>query len=657
MARFFPKAQAADFYNNQALEPSNGSADSATAPSLNDGVADASGGYATTAITTKLPEMGHAVSTTEKTLVVSDSENIDWLLSQVRLEELPLVKILRKKGLKDSHILMSLKRQRQTGEGLLEIMRPADYGFLSMEGIAQVMAQMSELEYIDGFEALRRLDEASLNEAGAMLDGGQPRNFMPLFYKNGVLQVALCDPKARSEARGMFVRLNCEFVIASEGVISTLFRRVFGRTQEAFEVSYRAYVKSIDAKDDAKGGELKDDLLMAILRHACFSGASDIRMQPMASGKGGQIFLRIDGVFRDFAYVRWDVYSALLSTVIEESGKAKTLNTQPIETRIKFEADANLRRRSKNSDIAQRYSFRGENIKTMPDESDFGYTTMVIRVLDNQSEEVDIHRLGIDEKTLKKLASYMARRGTTLLTTGAVGSGKSTLQTAAIRAFVDPVARSVQTIENPREFAMGLWMQYQQPRDSNEGEGATNISTGMLRNAVDLAVLGETRTEASAKLLIQMSNMAVFCMSTLHNNSAPSAITRLTDLGITRAQIAESICGVLGLALLRVLCAHCKIKDERSETIEVLNESPWVEKKTPFMVGAGCPHCQMTGYRGRKLTYELLDVDPVVSLMIHKGDAIADIGKKAIAPQDSMRGHAPTLVGLGEVDIDQVFSL
>ncbi|MBU3626699.1 Flp pilus assembly complex ATPase component TadA [Polynucleobacter sp. JS-Safj-400b-B2] len=588
----------------------------------------------------------------------------DWLLTQVHQNEIELVKLLRNKGLRDSHILMAISRARQTGESLLDIMRPEDYGFLSMEQIAQVIAQLNDMEYIDGFEAARLLDEASLEKHQIVLRSDGPSTFMPLCVMDdhssgrSNIEVLISDTQARSLARHTFSGHTCQFRVASEGVINNLYRRVFGNTKQALEISYVSYKKALDAKDqDGEAGNHKEAVLMALARHACYAGASDIRMQPMASGRGGQVLLRIDGIYRDLMFLRWDVYRALINVLIDESGKSEELRRGPIETVLHFDGSRYSARRNANLDLANRYAFRVELIRTLPEETDMAYTTMVARIIDNQAEEVDLHRLGIDSKTLEKLASYLMRRAGILFTTGAVGSGKSTLQTACLRAFVDPIARSVQTIDNPREFAMGTWMQYQQPSDASEGEGATNIATGLLRNAVDVAVPGETRTPAMAKLVMQMANMAVFCMTTMHNNKAVSAIARLKDLGIEYAQIADTVCGILALALLRILCPQCKISDERSATMSALKQAPWVNDSKPFRVGPGCPHCHMTGYRGRKLTYELLDIDVTVAQMIHGGAPLSEIEKHAIAPQDSMYGHGLNLVGAGEVDLEQVVSL
>jgi len=587
----------------------------------------------------------------------------DWLLTQVHQNEIELVKLLRNKGLRDSHILMAISRARQTGESLLDIMRPEDYGFLSMEQIAQVIAQLNDMEYVDGFEAARLLDEASLEKHQIVLRSDGPSTFMPLYVIDdqpsgrSIIEVLISDTQARSLARHTFSGHTCHFRVASEGVINNLYRRVFGNTKQALEISYESYKKALDAKDqDGEAGNHKEAVLMSLARHACYA-PSDIRMQPMASGRGGQVLLRIDGIYRDLLFVRWDVYRALINVLIDESGKSEELRRGPIETVLHFDGSRYLARRNANLDLANRYAFRVELIRTLPEETDMAYTTMVARIIDNQAEEVDLHRLGIDSKTLEKLASYLMRRAGILFTTGAVGSGKSTLQTACLRAFVDPIARSVQTIDNPREFAMGTWMQYQQPSDASEVEGATNIATGLLRNAVDVAVPGETRTPAMAKLVMQMANMAVFCMTTMHNNKAVSAIARLKDLGIEYAQIADTVCGILALALLRILCPQCKISDERSATLSALKQAPWVNDSKPFRVGPGCPHCHMTGYRGRKLTYELLDIDATAAQMIHSGAPLSEIEKHAIAPQDSMYGHGLTLVGAGEVDLEQVMSL
>src|SRR5574343_1582631 len=245
------------------------------------------------------------------------------------------------------------------------------------------------------------------------------------------------------------------------------------------------------------------------------------------------------------------------------------------------------------------------------------------------------------------------------LVTGPTGSGKSTTLYGALK-LIDPVSRWVQTIENPIEYSHGLWMQYQVPRSAaDEGAGAASILKGLLRNAPDVSLLGEVRDAEIGRLLLELANTGHLAKSTLHANSAADAITRLKLFGLDMPGLASVLLGILAQRLIRCLCPKCKVPEDRAEVLGQM-AMDWIRpmQPTPYQAShGGCPFCNYTGYHGRHMVYELLDVNANVVKAIEDDRPPNTIAQAGIEPNGNLRANAMRLVARGLTSMDVVNQL
>jgi type II secretory ATPase GspE/PulE/Tfp pilus assembly ATPase PilB-like protein len=220
---------------------------------------------------------------------------------------------------------------------------------------------------------------------------------------------------------------------------------------------------------------------------------------------------------------------------------------------------------------------------------------------------------------------------------------------------IDPVERSIQSIENPVEYKHGLWQQYELRKDAtNEGEEFQKWLKALLRNAPDVILMGEIRDSDVAQILLDAANTGHLAFTTLHTNNAALALARLKRFKVDQATLASVLLGILGQRLLRVLCKDCKVEDKRPETQESLDVTYVGAHKVPHMPGEGCPNCDYTGYRGRRMIYELLEVNTEVKRLIEDGATPSQVAAVGIKAGASMWAHGVKLVAEGVTSMDEV---
>ena len=555
--------------------------------------------------------------------------------------------VLRKAGVKESHIRVAMQRQRVTGESLTDIMRPSDYGFLTPEKIAQVNAEVENLPYFAPGQA-QMIDSRQFSGFEMPTFEG----FVPVAQSGEELTVAIAESRDSNKARHAFSRFRVDCVIASERTIQSVYRMHFANTHELFDEALNR-LQTANPEDEGSVGLLRELVLCAI-RHACYQSASDIMFQSMATNTGGVIRLKVSGEGEIFRFVSWDVYKRLINHFVAECGKQQEIQHQPIEHRFALKSDEVTR----FADIANRYQFRAMLIGRNSGGDD-AFASMTMRILDQQADAADLTQLGFDPVTEKKIQRYSQMKTGLFLVTGPTGSGKSTTLYGALK-LIDPVSRWVQTIENPIEYSHGLWMQYQVPRSAaDEGAGAALILKGLLRNAPDVILQGEVRDAEIGRLLLELANTGHLAMSTLHANTAADAITRLKLFGLDMPGLASVLLGILAQRLVRCLCPKCKIPEDRPEVLAQMT-AEWLRSLQPKPHQAnpgGCPFCNYTGYHGRHMVYELLDVNANVVKAIEEDRPPNVIAQAGIEQNGTLRANAIRLVAKGLTSMDVVNQL
>jgi general secretion pathway protein E len=256
-------------------------------------------------------------------------------------------------------------------------------------------------------------------------------------------------------------------------------------------------------------------------------------------------------------------------------------------------------------------------------------------LLDKGEAKFSLQGLGMDGEVLAGFQKLVAQPHGILLVTGPTGSGKTTTLYAALQT-VDTAGTNVLTVEDPIEYELpGIGQTQVNPKIELTFAKALRA---ILRQDPDVIMIGEIRDFETAQIAIQASLTGHLVLATLHTNDAPSAVTRLTDMGVEPFLLSSSVLGALAQRLVRKLCNACKKQGDDGNWHPV-----------------GCPECGHTGYKGRTGVYELMVADEAVRAMIHQRASEAEIGKAAQSRgMRSMREDGERLVREGITSLEEV---
>jgi general secretion pathway protein E len=388
-------------------------------------------------------------------------------------------------------------------------------------------------------------------------------------------------------------------------------------------------VEVYDLLDDSKDHSPIVKLLNLIIMEAIQQGASDIHFDPSESGL--KVRYRIDGVLHN-RHAPTTEYQAQLLTRIKVMSKLDIAEHRlPQDGRIKLK----MGRRE--------VDFR---VSTLPVS---GGERIVLRILDKGNLVIGLEKVGMPQNIARELKRLVNLPEGIVLVTGPTGSGKTTTLYSAISELQSD-SINIMTIEDPVEYNLQGIAQIavHHKIDLDFARGLRHI----LRQDPDVIMVGEIRDKETAEVAIQASLTGHMVLSTLHTNDAPSAITRLVDMGIEPYLLSSSVVGVLAQRLLRKVCPHCETTYVPSQ--EEL-DSIGLKWDGPLKIGAGCDQCYNSGYKGRIGVYELMTLSPTLQKQIV---ASADgVQIRSIATSEGMRSlrqHGSELVVEGVTTIKEV---
>ena len=292
-------------------------------------------------------------------------------------------------------------------------------------------------------------------------------------------------------------------------------------------------------------------------------------------------------------------------------------------------------------------------IKTMGREVDLRVSTLptlygesvVMRLLDRSAGDFyDLGRLGFDEHMFRRMEHFTSMPHGIFMVTGPTGSGKSTTLYSALKR-INQSDKKIITIEDPVEYQMdGINQIHVNPQIGlTFASGLRHI----VRQDPDVIMVGEIRDRETADIAIRSSLTGHFVYSTLHTNDAPSAITRLTDMGVENYLITSSLVAVLAQRLVRVICEHCK-------SPEGTRMSPLGEMVQCYR-GRGCDECLGSGYTGRVGIFELMELnDEIRKLIMHNEDAVSITGAARRNGMRNLREDGWLKVSNGTTTADEV---
>jgi len=370
-----------------------------------------------------------------------------------------------------------------------------------------------------------------------------------------------------------------------------------------------------------------------LFRYAFDQRASDIHIEPKREASA--VRLRIDGMLTTIHTIPKAVHPAFVSRVKMLSRMDIAEKRRPQDGRIKTEY--------KSREVELRVS-------TMP--TAFG-EKIVIRIFDPDILLQDLEELGFAPREYELFRSFIARPHGVLLVTGPTGSGKTTTLYSALKTVAAPEVNVV-TIEDPIEMVYDKFNQVSiQPQI---GVTFGSMLRTILRQDPDIIMVGEIRDLETVENAVQAALTGHLVFSTLHTNDAPSAVTRLLDLGVPSYLISSTIIGIMAQRLVRQICRHCeKTYELLPEEAQAVGLSSDKHKKVTVKYGEGCPQCRGTGYMGRSGIFEVMEVnDKIRDLIRDKSDA--DLIRKA-AMADGMVGLREAAVQKmlkGETTFDEV---
>lgn len=347
-------------------------------------------------------------------------------------------------------------------------------------------------------------------------------------------------------------------------------------------------------------------LVDTILDGGINAKASDIHLEPMEIDM--RVRYRIDGILHDIITVPKGVESAVVSRI-------KVLAEMNIaEKRVPQDGHIAVKREGKEFDL------RVASFPTV------GGEKVVLRILDKGSMMFSLNELGLPKKEEELFKVLIERPFGIILVTGPTGSGKTTTLYAALNKL-NTVTKNIITVEDPVEYRLEGVSQSQ----INPRAGIT-FATGLkaiLRQDPDIIMVGEIRDLETAEIAIRAALTGHLVFSTLHTNDAPSAVTRLVDMGIEPFLIASSVIGIMAQRLVRTICKDCKEKYAPSaDALKMFDLEK--RKKVTFAKGRGCNYCIGTGYHGRIAVYELMKVSDNIRDLIGRRAPTSEIKEAAI---------------------------
>src|SRR4051812_5675281 len=449
---------------------------------------------------------------------------------------------------------------------------------------------------------------------------------MPLAQESGTIRVIMHNPMDFDTIEKLRFVLNREIEVAlapKEAIVEAINKYYGGSTSETEPVDSMLQEFTDTAFDLAEDGTtgrsasstnvLEEGdapvikLVHLIIQEAVQMRASDIHIEPFAERV--RIRYRIDGV-----------------CIERESPPRRLLGSIVSRLKIMGSIDIAEKRRPQDGRIKINVAGKDIDLRVSILPTVHGQS-VVMRILDRDNIKVSLRDLGFGDEDWKKFQSLIKRPNGILLVTGPTGSGKTTTLYASLNELNRPDVKII-TAEDPVEYYLPGVNQCEVK--AKIGMTFGRIIRAMLRQNPNILLVGEIRDEETANTAIQASLTGHLVFSTLHTNDAPSAVTRLVDIGVQPFLVASSVMAIMAQRLVRKICPKCRVKYEPpAHILAGMGLRPEIAKKANFMKGKGCSHCNKKGYRGRMGIYELMPMTTQVREMSFKGESTQSIRKMA----------------------------
>lgn len=527
-----------------------------------------------------------------------------------------LGEIIYRLGLLDKETLKNaIKESRNENQRLGEYL--VEKELLAEEDVTKALARQFKMEYVD-------LDETPISQTALKLIPKEvimKNNVLPLGQNNGRLKVVITDPMDLDMIDMLRFRLNTELdcCLAPPSRIKAYIIKNLDEVRSSLDATAQELKEaghSIEAEvrlaqqapEDDEGPVIR--LVNLIIDEAYRTRASDIHVEPMADRV--KVRYRIDGRCKERDAIPKNMQAPIIARLKILSGMDIAERRVPQDGRIKRNIDG--------TDIDFRVSalpaYHGESV--------------VLRILRPDAVNIGIQALGLEESDNERFNNIITRPNGIFLVTGPTGSGKTTTLYAALQELNQPNTKII-TAEDPVEYNFAGINQCQVRADI--GLTFESILRSMLRQSPNIILVGEIRDGIVADIAIQAALTGHLVFSTLHTNDAPSAITRLIDMGVKPFLAASAIQAVLAQRLVRQICPGCKEVDEHPnpQFLRLLNITPDDLKKNKVYKGRGCGKCSGSGYKGRVGIFELMEMNTEIRELAFARSTASELRKAARA--------------------------
>ena len=522
--------------------------------------------------------------------------------------------LVRRQTLSADQLEEARNMQKQTGAKLQEAL--VKLGYVTAEEVMSAIAEFHGLQFVN-------LTEVTIPPSVVELvpeSVARENVVLPMSQDNGALKIIMSDPTDFDTVQKLQFILNKDIqpVLAPREQIVEAINRHYGQTEtESVDSMLQEFTDTAidftetESASAAAAAEESDapvvKLCNLIIQEAISLRASDIHIEPFADRL--RVRYRIDGV------------------LVERDSPPRRL-LAPVLSRLKImgSMDISEKRRPQDGRIKMNVSGKHFDLRVSMLPTVHGQSA-VMRILDRTNIQIGVRDLGFAEDDYQRFQNIIKRPNGILLVTGPTGSGKTTTLYAALNELNRP-DRKIITAEDPVEYYLPGVNQVEVKH--NIGLDFARIIRAMLRQAPNIILVGEIRDQETADTAVQASLTGHLVFSTLHTNDAPSAVTRLADIGVQPFLVASSVIAIMAQRLVRVVCIKCKEPDQPPDAeLKAAGITPDRVATAKFMRGRGCTYCHHTGYRGRLGIYELLRMNAAIREMTFNRSPTQEIRRQA----------------------------
>ncbi len=493
-------------------------------------------------------------------------------------------------------------------------------GYATGEDVMRAMAEQHDLDYVNLSEIVIPPSVVELVPESVARENVA----IPLSESDGKLTIVVSDPMDYDTFDKLRFILNrqIEIALAPRDAINEAINRHYGQTvgESADSMLQEFTDTAIDFTETLEEGETGDDeideasapivrLVQLIITEAVQLRASDIHIEPFEDRI--RIRYRIDGVL-----------------VERDSPPKRLLGAVLSRVKILSRLDIAERRRTQDGRIKVTVGEKELDLRVSVIPTNHGQS-VVMRILDKESIKVGLRQLGFSEADFQKVRGLIQRPNGIILVTGPTGSGKTTSLYAALNELNTP-DRKIITAEDPVEYYLQGVNQVEIKHDI--GLDFARVIRAMLRQAPNVILVGEMRDLETAQMGIQASLTGHLVFSTLHTNDAPSAVTRLIDMGVPAYLVSSAIVAIMAQRLVRVVCQKCKQPYTPNESVlEAAGVTAEMRSGATFLRGRGCANCSGSGFRGRLGIFELMLMTPKIRELTFDSSPTEVIRRQALS--------------------------